>query len=162
MFPIMFKTGQALPLVFTRILRPRIGRGDYPRQPRDIHRSGPRTRQIREFEQSPIRTHTHTIRVREQSVSARSPRPQTRSHTGHNHELITASQVREQAFAAAKRCPQAVRNREPSMSANSSQTRIVCGPQQAGDCPHWRILVSMQFPTRFPVRIGINFSYVLI
>jgi hypothetical protein len=105
-FPIMFKTGQALPLVFTRILRPRIGRGDYARQPRDIHRLGPRTRQIRELEQSQIRTHTHTIRVREPSVSARSPRPQTRSHTGHSHELITDSQVREQAFAGAIRCPQ--------------------------------------------------------
>ena len=162
MFPIMFKTGQALPLVFTRILRPRIGRGDYARQPRDIHRSGPRTWQIRELEQSPIRTHTHTIRVREPSVSARSPRPQTRSHTGHSHELITDSQVREQAFAGAIRCPQVVRSREPSISANSSRIRIVCGPRQAGHCPHWRILVSMQFRTRFPVRTRINLSYVLV
>ena len=51
--------------------------------------------QIRELEQSLIRMHTHTIRVREQSMSALSLRPQSRSQTVCIRELITVSTVRE-------------------------------------------------------------------
>ena len=162
MFPIMFKTGQALPLVFTRILRPRIGRGDYARQPRDIHRSGPRTRQIHELEQSPIRTHMHTIRVREQSVSSRSPRPQTRPQSGRVRERIAVSTVREQALETDTHCPRKLRSPEMSMSANASRSRILREPRLARHCPRRRIFVSMQSAARFQVRIRIIPSYVLI
>ncbi len=158
----MFKTGQALPLVFTRFLRPRIGRGEYARQPRDIHRSGQQTRHIREQEQSSIRMHTHTVRVREQSMSALSPRPQSRSQTGSIRERIAVSTVREQALATDTNCPQTVRSRELSTSANSSRTGILREQRPARNCPRRRILVSMQSPARFQVRIRIIPFYGLI
>lgn len=72
--------GQALPLVCTRFLRPRMSREQYPKRPRDINRSRPRTRQIRDQEQSQITMQTPTIHVREQFMSALSPCPQSRTH----------------------------------------------------------------------------------
>ena len=158
----MFKTGQALPLVLTRFLRPRISRGEYPNRPRDIDRSWPRTRQIRDQEQSQITMHTHTIRVREQSMSALSPRPQSRSQTGSIREPIAASSVREQASAVDTHCPRTVHNPGLATSANSSRTGILREPGLERNCPRRRILVSTQSPTRFQVHIRIIPFYVLI
>src|SRR6267142_1340429 len=158
----MFKTGQALPLVLTRFLRPRISRGEYPNRPRDIDRSWPRTRHIRDQEQSQITTHTHTIRVREQSMSALSPRPQSRSQTGSIRESTAASSVREQASAVDTHCPRTVHNPGLAMAANSARTGILREPRLVTDCPRRRILVSIWSPSRFQVRIRIIPSYVLI
>ena len=158
----MFKTGQALPLVLTRFLRPRISRGEYSQWPRDIDRSWPRTRQIRDQEQSQNTMQTHTIRVREQSMSALSPRPQSRSQTGSIRERIAVSTVREQALTADTHCPRTVHSPGLATSANSSRSGILRDPRLARNCPRRRILVSMQSPARFQVRIRIIPSYVLI
>ena len=157
-----FKTGQALPLVFTRFLCPRISRGECLKRPRDMDRSRLRTRQIRELEQSQITMQTQTIHVREQSMSAPSPRPQTRSHTVRIRERITVATVREQAFAADTDCPQIVRSLELSTPPNSSRARTLREPRLAKDCLRWRIFVSIWSPANFPVRIRIIASYVLI
>ena len=161
----MFKTGQALPLVLTRILRPRIGRGEYPKRPPDIDRSWLRTREIHELEQSLIRMKTRAIRVRGQSMSALSPRPQARSQTVRIRERITVSTVRGQALAADTNCPQTVRSLAPSMSANWSRPRIRRDPRLARNCPRRLMLASILWPARFPVRLRfiLSFpSYVLL
>ena len=158
----MFKTGQALPLVLTRFLRPRISRGEYPKRPRDIHRSWPRTRQIRDQEQSQITTQTQTIRVREQFMSTLSPCPHSRSRTGRIREHIAVSSVRGQASAADTHCPRTVHSPGLATSANSSRTGILREPRLERNCPRRRILVSIWSPSRFQVRIRIIPSYVLI
>ena len=144
----MFRTGQALPLVFTRFLRPRISRGEHLKRPRDIHRSWPEARQIRELEQSSIRMETHIIRVREQSLCALSPRPQSRSQIGRIREHIAASPFREQALPADTNCVQTVRSLELSTSANWSWTRPLREHRLARNCPRRRILVSTSSPAR--------------
>ncbi len=161
----MFNIGHARPLDVTRILCPRISRGEDLKLSRDIDRSWPRTRQIREHEQSENRTQSQTIRVRELSMSALSPRPQTRSQTVRIRERITVSTVREQASAAVTNCPQTVRSLDLSTSANSSLTRIRRDHRLARNCPRCGILVSISSPARLPVCIRIIPifpSYVLI
>ena len=158
----MFKTGQALPLGFTRFLRPRISRDEYPKRPRDVDRSRPRTRQIRDLKQSQITMQTHIVRVREQSMSALSPCPQSRSQKGSIRELIAVSPVRGQALAADTQCPRTVHSPGLARSATSSRTGILREPRLARNCPRRRILVSIWSPSRFQVRIRIISSYVLI
>ena len=138
----MFNIGHAKPLDVTRILCPRISRGEDLKRSRDIDRSWPRTRQIREHEQSENRTQSQTIRVRELSMSALSPRPQARSQTVRVREHIVISTVRDQALAADTNCPQTVRSLELSTSANWSRTRILRDPRLARNCPRRGILVS--------------------
>jgi hypothetical protein len=158
----MFKTGHALPLVLTRILRPRIGRGEYLKPPRDIDRLWSRTRQIRDQEQSENKTVTRPMRVREQSMSALSPRPQSRSQTGSIREPIAASSVRGQASAVDAHCPRTVHRPGLATSASSPRTGIVREPCPARNCPRRRILGSSWSPSPFQVRIRIIPSYVLI
>src|SRR5207248_10730142 len=112
----------ALPLDLTRFLHPRMSRGEYARQPRNIDRAWPRTQQIRDLEQSTNKPQPQPIRVREQSLSALSPRPQARSQTVRIRKHITVSTVRGHALAADTNCPQTVRSLALSMSANSSRT----------------------------------------
>ena len=158
----MFKTGQALPLVLTRFLRPRISRGEYPKRPRDIDRLWPRTRQIRDQEQSQIMMHTHTIRVREQSMSALSPRPQSRSQTRSIRERIAVSPVRGKASAVDTLCPRTVHSPGLATSASSSRIGILREQRLERNCPRGRILVSVWSPSRFQIRIRIIPSHVLI
>jgi len=158
----MFNIGHARPLDVTRILCPRISRGEDLKRSRDIDRSWPRTRQIREHEQSENRTQSQTIRVRELSMSALSPRPQARSQTVRIREHIAISTVRDQALAAATNCPQTVRSLDLSTSANSSRTRILRDPRLAMNCPRCGILDSISSPARFHVHIRMITSYVLI
>ena len=155
-------TGQALPLVCTRILCPRISRREYLNKPGDIDRSWPRTRYIRELEHSPIRMHTSTMHIREQSMSTVSTRPRERSQTVRIREHIAISTVRDQALAADTNCPQTVRSLELSTSANSSRTRILRDPRLAMNCPRCGILDSISSPARFHVHIRMIASYVLI
>jgi hypothetical protein len=158
----MFKTGQALPLVLTRFLCPRISRGEYLKGPRDIDRLWPQSRQIREQEQSENRTLTRSMRVREQSMSAVTPCPQSRSQTVRIRERITVSTVREQALATDTSRPQTVRSLELSTSVNSSRSRILRELQRARNAPRRRIRISTWSPARFPIRIRIIPFYVRI
>src|SRR5947207_10244864 len=145
----MFNIGQALPLDLTRIPRPRISRGEDLTRSRDIDRSWPRRRQIREHEQSENRTQSQTIRLRELSMSALSPRPQARSQIVRVREHVVISTVRDQALAADTNCPQTVRSLDLSTSANSSRTRILRDPPLAMNCPRCGILDSISSPARF-------------
>lgn len=158
----MINTGQALPLVFTRFLCPRISRGEDLKSPRDSDRSWPRPRQSRELEQSLITTQTQTIRVREQSMSALSPCPRARLQTVRIRERIKASTVRKHALDADTACPRTIHSPELSASANSSRTRTHRKPGLAKNCPRQCMVVSMWLPTYFPVRIRMIPPYVLI
>ncbi len=161
-FPIMFETGQALPLVATRILRPRMSRGVSAEQPRNIIGSRPRQQPVREPDLAKHRAHPRVVHVREQSAIASCPRPRTRQGTGLEHELALASATREQAAALARSRPPAVHDLGRSTFSTTPLTGNVHGSQLAMACPRQRIRVSASPPTRFPVHIQIIPAYGLV
>ena len=153
MFLIMFKTGHALPLAGARLLRPRGSRGEHAEYPCEVSGSWPRARQIRDLGSAGNRARTQTVRVREQSMSAFSPRTQPRPRTGRDLGNAAASTVREPAAATATNGPQPVRSLELSTSANSPCPRTVREPRQATNCPRRCIAGSVLSPISFLVRI---------
>ena len=159
MFLIMFKTGHALPLAGARLLRPRSSRGGHAENPHEVSGAWPRARQIRDLDSAENRTRTQTVRVRELSVSAFSPRKQTRPRTGHVLGNAAASTVREPAAATATHCPQTVRSRELSTSANWSRAQSVREPDPTTRCPRRCIAVSILPPINFMVHIRITPAY---
>ena len=153
MLVIMFKTGHALPLVVTRILRPRSSRGESAECPREVCGTWPLARQIRDLDSGGDSPRTETIHVHELSVSAFSPRQQSCPWTIHVRAQATDLIVREQAVAMDADCPQTVRSRELSTSANSQRPRTVRERGLAKNYPRRCIAVSIFPPTNFPVRI---------
>ncbi len=162
MFLIMFKTGHALPLAGARLLRPRVSRGGHAEFPREVSGSWPRARQIRDLGSAGNRARTQTVRVREQSMSAFSPRTQPRPRTGRDLGHAAASTVREPAVVTDSHCPQIVRSRELSASPNSARPRTVHERGQAKNCPRRCIAVSILPPIIFPVHIRITPAYDLV
>lgn len=153
MFLIMFKTGHALPLAGARLLRPRSSRGEHAEHSRETNGSWPRSRQIHDPDSVENRTWTQTVRVRELSVSAFSPRKQTRPRTCRVLGNSAASTVREPAAATDSNCPQPVRSREQPTSANWSRTQFVREHGLTTNCLRRCIAVSIFPPISFPVRI---------
>ena len=155
MLVIMFKTGHALPLVDTRLLRPRSSRGESADCPREVCGSWPQTRQIRDLDSAGDRPRTGTFHVHELSVSAFSPRQQSCPRTIHVHAQAMASFVREQATAMDADCPQTVRSREQSTSAGWSRPQFVREHGPAKSCPSRCIAVSVLPPIHFPIHVRI-------
>ena len=153
MFPIMFKTGQALLLPGGRSWNPRHGRETGAEQPRNVTGSWPQTRHIHEIELVQDRTQPRVGHVREQSVIAFSPRQQSRPRTVRVRAQATASIVREQAAAAVVNQPQTGRSREQTSSANWSQTQFVRDRGPAKSNTRRCIGVSAWASANFPVFI---------
>lgn len=162
MFLITFNTGQALPLVATRILRPRMGRGMSAEQPRNINGSRLQQQPVREPDLAKHRAHPRAVHVRDQSAIASCPRPQTRQGTVLGHGQASASAIREQAVAAARPQPPSVRDLGGSTSATTPLTRTFHGSQLVMACPRQRVRVSVPPPTQFPVHIRFIPAYGLI
>lgn len=162
MFLIMFKTGHALPLAGARLLRPRGSRGEHAEYPREVSGSSPRTRQIRDHDSAENKTQTQSVRVREQSVSAFSPRKQARPRTSRVLGNAADSAVRESAAATDSNCPQTVLSRELSTSPNWSRPQTVREHGLAKNFPRRRIAVSTLPPISFPIRIQSIPAYDLV
>lgn len=155
MFPVMFKTGHALPLGDTRFLRPRSSRGESADCPRKVCGSWPRTQQIRDLDSGGDRPRTGIFHVHELSVSAFSPCPQSRPRTIRVHAQATASIVREQAAAVDADCPQTVRSHELSTTGNWSRPQSVHAHGLAKSCPRHCITVSILPPIHFLIHVRI-------
>jgi hypothetical protein len=162
MVHIIFNTGQALPLRERRLWCPRMSRGGYAAFPRNISRSWMWHRPVHGLDSAGNRTRTGTFRVREQSVTAFSPRQQSCPRTIHVRAQATASIVHERAAATDVNCPQTVRNREQSTSANWSRTQSVRDRGLAKNYPHRCIAVSILPSISFPVHVRIIPAHVLI
>src|SRR6266513_2265719 len=158
----VFNLMYAEPLDVTRILCPRIGRGEHAERPREINVPWPQPWHVHKLIPVGNSPRTRFVRIRELSMSAFSPRPQARSQTVRIREHIAISTVRDQALAADTNCPQTVRSLDLSTSANSSRTRILRDPPLAMNCPRCGILDSISSPARFHVHIRMITSYVLI
>lgn len=158
----MFKTGHALPLVGTRFLRPRSSRGESAEQPREVCGSWPQARIIREPDSAAIRTPAQPVHVHEQSMSAFSPRPQSRPRSICELDHAWASTVREPAAATGLNCPQTVRRLELCAAANSPCPRAVRKREPVKNYPSHCIAVSILPPINFPVHVRIIPAHVLI
>ena len=153
---------QALPLVATRILRPRMSRGVGAEQPRNIIGSRPRQQPIREPDLAKHRARPRAVHVLDQSAIAFCPRPQTRQVTVFGHGQASASDIREQAAAAARTQPPSVHDLGRSVPSTTLQPRTVHGSQLATARTSQRIRVSASPPTQFPVHIHFTPAYGLI
>ena len=158
----MFKTGHALPLASARLLRPRSNRGEHAEYPHELSGSWPLARQIRDHDSAEDMTRAQTVRVREQSVSAFSPRKQAQTQTVRVPGKAAASIVRAPAAVTDLNCPQTVRSRELSTSANLQRPRAVHEMRLAKNYPRYCIAVAILPQISFPVRIQINPAYVLV
>ena len=127
-----------------------------------MNRSRPQPRQIREREQSRNKAQMRIVRVREQSMSAFSPRTGARQRTVHEHGDATALTVREQSLAADLNCPPTGRSREQSTSPHLSRTGIARELGQARKSPQGRIAIAISPPTTFPVHIRIIPAYAIV
>jgi len=161
-FLIMFNTGQALPLRERRTWCPRMCRGGHAACPRKINRSWTWHWPVHRLDSAGDRTRTGTYHVREQSVSAFSPRQQSWPRTIHVHAQAAASIVREQATATDVDCPQTVRSHDQFTSANWSRTRFV--PDRGPAKNHLRRCIAMSIlpPIHFPIHVQIIPAHVLI
>ena len=159
MFLIMFKTGHALLLPRGRFLSPWHGREVCAKQSRKATGSWPQTRHIHENKLVQDRTQPRIGHVRKQSVTALTPRHQSRSQTIRVRAQATASIVREQAAAADVNCPQTVRSLKQSSAATWSQTQFVRDRGPVKSDPRRRIAVSAWASASFPVFIQIIAPY---
>ena len=158
----MFNTGQALPLRERRTWCPRMSRGGHAEYPREINRSWTWHWPVHGLDSAWDRTRTGTFRVREQAAYAFSPQQQSWPRTIHVHAQATASIVREHAAATDVNCPQTVRSREQSTSANWSWTQTVRDCGLAKNYPHRCIVVSILRSIEFQVHVRIIPAHVLI
>lgn len=156
---IMFDTGQALPLVGTRILCPRMSRGVSAEQPSNGIGLRPRPQAVREPGSSTNRAQTRMIHVHAQSAIAFCPRTKTRQGTGLEREHALDSDIREQASDAATPCPLQFRDLGQSMAVTTPLPGTVHALCLATAYPGHRISVSVSQPTQFPVRIHIIPAY---
>jgi len=158
----MFKTGHALPLAGARLLRPRSSRGEHAECPCEMSGLWPRAWQIPDLDSACNRTRTLTVRVRELSVSAFSPRKQACAQTVRVPGNAADSTVRESAAATDSIYPQTVRSRELSTSPNWSRTHSVRERGPTKNCPHHRIAVSILPPINFQVHIQTSPAHDII
>lgn len=135
MFPIMFKTGQALLLRQRRFLRPRSGRGLDAECPRHSPASRPWRCPVRDRVQSENSPQPRHDRVRVQSVTVVSPRPQPRPQSVHVRDRGRAANIRVQPLSVNNPCPCPGRSRAQSMTASSPSSWTVCDRVESGQYP---------------------------
>ena len=158
----MIKTGQALPLVATRILRPRMSRGAGTEQPRNSSAQRPRQWPVREPDSATVRAQSRKSPEREQSAVAFCPRPQSWQRIVRVHEPTTDQSGHGQAIAMSWICPCSVRDAGKSASTNRPKTRADRKSSSTRPPALYRLCVATAPPTEFPVHIHHAPAYDLI
>ena len=153
MFPIMFKSGQALLLPGGRSWSPRHGRETGAEQSRNVTGSWPQTRLFHESEPGQDRTQPRIGHVRDKSVIPFNPCRESHPRTVRVRAQATASIVRKQAGAADVNRPQTIRSLKQSSPANWPRTQFVHDRGPAKTDPRRRIAVSSWASANFPVFI---------
>lgn len=162
MFPITFNTGQALPLVVTRILRPRMSREVDAQQPRIRGGQRPRQGPVRDRALATGRAHSRKDQKRGQAADAGSPYPQSRQQIVRVRELAAGQNSRDQAAVTDVIRPSSVRDDRMSASTDTPQPRAGRKSSANGTLAVHRLSVSIAPPTEFPVHIQHAPAYDLI
>lgn len=150
---IMFDTGQALPLVVTRILRPRMSREVDAQQPRIRGGQRPRQEPVRDRELAVGGAQSRRNQKRRQAADAGSPYPQSRQHIVRVRELAADRNSRNQAKVTDVIRPSSVRDAGMSATTNWPQPRAGRKSSANGTLAVHQLCVSIAPPTEFPVRI---------
>lgn len=158
----MIKTGQALPLVATRILRPRISRGAATEQPCNSSALRPRQWPVREPDSATVRAQSRKSPEREQSAVAFCPRPQSRQRIVRVHEPSTDQSGQGQAKAMSSFCPRSVRDAGMSASSSTPQPRADRESSSTRSPALHLLCVAIAPTTEFPVHIHHAPAYDLI
>ena len=153
MLPITFKTGQALPLVVTRILRPRMSREVDAQQPRIRGSQRPRQGPVRDRELAVGGAQSRRNQKRRQAADAGSPYPQSRQQIVCVRELAAGQNSRDQATVTDVIRPSSVRNAGMSATTNCPQPRADRKLSANETLTVHRLGVSIAPPTEFLVRI---------
>ena len=132
--PSLFHT-QALPLRQRRFLRPQNGRGLNAECPRHSPARQPWPCPVRDRAQSENSPYPRHDRVRVQSVTVFSPRPQPLPQSVHVRDRIRAANVRVQPLSVNNPCPCPVRSRAQSMTASSPCSWKVRDRVESSQCP---------------------------
>ena len=153
MFLIMFNRRHALPLVGTRLLRPRIDRGGGAECLLKVAGSWPVTRRIRDLDSVVKQTCTQTMRGGGQSMSSFNPRQQACPRMFHDLDESSSLLVPEQAVLTDTNHLQPVRAHELFTSADVSHSRNIQALRHDAKWLHRRIVASILAPVNFPVQI---------
>lgn len=153
MLVIMFDTGQALPLVVTRILRPRMSREVDAQQPRIRGGQRPRQGPVRDRALARGRAHSRKDQNRGQTADAGSPYPQSRQQIVRVRELAAGQNSRDQATVTNVIRPSSVRDDRMSATTNWPQPRADRKSSANGTLAVHQLCVSIAPLTEFPVRI---------
>jgi hypothetical protein len=161
-FLIVFKTGHACPLVFTRFFCPRIRRGASAERPGDMNRSWPQTWQFHKLRQNLPRAQARPAPIREQSPSALSPRKQAKHRPVRVHGQTEDLTHRKLAWVVNESYPEPGRNIGPSVFLTTPHRNTEREPRPTGRYNVRRITVSTFSPTYFSIPIQNMSRHVLI
>lgn len=145
----MFKTRHALLLPGGRFLCPRLYRGECAKQPRDMNRSRPQPRHVRDREQPECSPQSRLIRVREQSAIAVSPRQHAGTQSVDFHDQATVLTVRDLALATGIDTP----GPDSVAAKNSPPACVIREFEPAEHCPRHCIPITILPPVHFRVHI---------
>jgi hypothetical protein len=159
---IMFNTGHALPLVETRISRPRMVRVADAQQPHSGDGSRPQQQPVRDLGFATIRAQSRTIHGHKQTVTMFCPRPQTRQQAVHKCGQAPTKPARGQAKATDSACPRPVREFGKSTTTGRLLTKTGGGLHTVKARLSHRIGVSVSPPTAFHIHIRLAPTYGLI
>lgn len=161
-FHIVFKRGEALPLNFVRIWRPRMSREVDAPSPRAGTSPRPRTEPVRDCGAATGMAHSRKEEKHGPAVDMCSPCPQSRQQTVHVRELAAGRSSRNQAAVTSVICPSSVRDHGMSASTDRPQPEAGRKSSATQTLPGQRLRVSMTPPTEFPVHIQHASAYDLI
>jgi len=159
---IMFDTGQALPLVATRLLRPRMSRGVDAQKPRMSSSKQPRLEPIHDHGLATGRAQSRINQKRARVADAFSPRPKSWQRIVRVHEPATEQSSQEQAKAMSSVCPCSVHDAGASSSTNRPLPQTDRESSATRTQAVHRIWVATALPTEFPVHIHHAAAYDLI
>jgi hypothetical protein len=159
---IMFNTGHALPLVETRILRPRMVRGADAQQPRRGDGSRPQQWPVRDLDFAAIKPQSRTLQGRAHITVSICPRPQTWQQVVRERGQAPSKPSLGQAMATNSPCPSPVREFGEPATTGRPLTKTGRGLCTAKAWLHHHIGAFFWPPTEFPIHIKLAPIYGLI
>ncbi len=159
-FPIVFNTGQAEPLVIARFLCPRRSPGESAQEPRKVFHARPRTRPVHGHSQSAHRQRTRAVPVHGTTMSPFSPCPRKVHGHGRGLDHTDSKDVHATALAMDADCPRAGHCLEQSMSTALPRTTPIRVLDGASKCPDFGLRLATAWPLKGAALANIIPAYV--
>jgi hypothetical protein len=157
-----FKTVQALPLNFVRLLCPRMSRDPGAQRPCADNGARPQQQSVRDRRLAASRAQPRAIHGHEQSAMTFCLCPETLRCISRHHGHLADDAGRKQATATAVVYPHSVRDSDLSAFIEGPLARIDHDFAKAQKRTVHRLHVSSSLPTAFPVHVRHASAYDLI